>query len=54
MTYEIQRMYYENTNQTRVKLYQEQPLREFEVMLDGDLGKLEDLAVINGEPYRVN
>ena len=40
MTYEIQRMYYENTNQTRVKLYQAQPLREFEVMLDGDLGTL--------------
>ena len=45
MTYEIQRMYYENTNQTRVKLYQERPLREFEVMLDGDLGKLGDFQI---------
>lgn len=45
MTYEIQRMYYENTNQTRVKLYQAQPLREFEVMLDGDVGKLADFQV---------
>ena len=45
MTYEIQRMYYENTNETRVKLYQEQPLREFEVMLDGDLGTLADFQI---------
>lgn len=45
MTYEIQRMYYENTNQTRVKLYQSQPLREFEVMLDGDLGRLADFQI---------
>ena len=45
MTYQIQRMYYKNTNQTRVKLYQERPLREFEVMLDGDLGKLGDFQI---------
>lgn len=45
MTYEIQRMYYENTNQTRVKLYQAEPLREFEVMLDGDLGTLADFQI---------
>lgn len=45
MSYEISRMYYENTNETRVKLYQEQPLRVFEVMLDGDVGKLADFQV---------
>lgn len=38
-------MYYENTNETRVKLYQSQPLREFEVMLDGDLGRLADFQI---------
>lgn len=43
--YKVDRLYYENTNETRVKLYQEEPLREFEVMLKDDLRGLADFQV---------
>lgn len=43
--YTVERIYYSASNETRVKLEQKEPLRIFEVMLEGDISELSDETI---------
>lgn len=45
MAYKIERIYYEAKNETRVKLEKKEPLRLFEVVIEGDISDIDDSKV---------